>query len=63
MDSLTNSAALTTVSLVRKKTRNLIMENYKLPMKDVHKAIDTAWEDWKGDYKQTDDVLMIGIKF
>lgn len=46
-----------------KNTRKLIMENHKLPMNEVQKVIEDAWEGWKGDYKQTDDVLMIGIKF
>jgi len=46
-----------------KKTRELITENHKLPMKEVHQIIDNEWESWKGNYKQTDDVLMIGIKF
>lgn len=46
-----------------KKTRDLIIENHKLPMKELHNLIDNEWESWKGNYKQTDDVLMIGIKF
>ena len=46
-----------------KNTRKLIIENHKLPMKEVQNVIEDAWEGWKGDYKQTDDVLMIGIKF
>lgn len=46
-----------------KKTRDLISNNHKLPMKEVHNVISNEWETWKGDYKQTDDVLMIGIKF
>ena len=25
--------------------------------------IDQEWEHWRGDVKQTDDVLLIGIKF
>lgn len=46
-----------------KNTRNLILENHKLPMKEVQHVIEDTWESWKGEYKQTDDVLMIGIKF
>jgi hypothetical protein len=26
-------------------------------------VFDTEWEEWKGEHKQTDDVLLIGIKF
>jgi len=26
-------------------------------------VFDQQWEGWRGDTKQTDDVLLIGIKF
>jgi hypothetical protein len=29
----------------------------------MHVLFDEAWESWKADYKQTDDVLLIGIRF
>ena len=32
-------------------------------MQEMYKIFDDAFENWKGNYKQTDDVLMIGIKF
>jgi hypothetical protein len=34
-----------------------------LPMKEAAQIFDSEWEAWKGDTKQTDDVLLIGIKF
>lgn len=46
-----------------KRLRELISNNHSLPMHEVYAAVDTAWETWKGDKKQTDDVLLIGIKF
>lgn len=46
-----------------KRTRELIEENHHRPMHEVHHALASAWEEWKGEEKQTDDVLMIGIKF
>ncbi len=46
-----------------KRTREIIAENHKKPMADIGKVIEDAWEAWKGEEKQTDDVLMIGIKF
>jgi PAS domain S-box-containing protein len=46
-----------------KRTRALIQENHMKSMDEVHKALAGSWEDWKGEEKQTDDVLMIGIKF
>jgi hypothetical protein len=32
-------------------------------MKEAAEVFDTEWEAWKGEHKQTDDVLLIGIKF
>jgi len=32
-------------------------------MKEEYKIFDEKWETWKGTEKQTDDVLLIGIKF
>jgi PAS domain S-box-containing protein len=46
-----------------KKVREVIEQVYKLPMKEAHHIFDEAWENWRGDHKQTDDVLLIGIKF
>ncbi len=46
-----------------KRLRDIIEENHHRPMDEVYATIATAWEQWKGDEKQTDDVLMIGIKF
>lgn len=46
-----------------KRLRDLIVENHALPMSEIYRTCDNAWEDWKGEYKQTDDVLLIGIRF
>ena len=46
-----------------KRTRELIEENHKKPVAEVGQILSEEWEAWKGDYRQTDDVLMIGIKF
>ena len=46
-----------------KRTRALIAEQHHLPMTQVHKNFANVWENWRGDERQTDDVLMIGIKF
>jgi hypothetical protein len=32
-------------------------------MNDAVGIFDEEWENWRGDHKQTDDVLLIGIKF
>jgi PAS domain S-box-containing protein len=46
-----------------KRLRDLILENQNKPMVELHQVFDDSWEEWKADYKQTDDVLLIGIRF
>ncbi|ELR70405.1 hypothetical protein C900_03759 [Fulvivirga imtechensis AK7] len=46
-----------------KRLRELIQQVHTKPMKEAFKAFDHEWESWKADEKQTDDVLLIGIKF
>lgn len=46
-----------------KRTREIIENVHKLPMPEAMNTFDTEWETWRGEHKQTDDVLLIGIKF
>jgi len=46
-----------------KKTREIIERTKDQPMQEAAGIIETEWDAWKGDHKQTDDVLLIGIKF
>jgi serine phosphatase RsbU (regulator of sigma subunit) len=46
-----------------KRMRELITEVHAVPATDAAAAFDQAWESWRGDQKQTDDMLLIGIKF
>jgi serine phosphatase RsbU (regulator of sigma subunit) len=46
-----------------RKLRDVILENQEAHMNQMHDAIDYSFENWKGNHKQTDDVLLIGIKF
>jgi PAS domain S-box-containing protein len=46
-----------------KRVREIIDRVHKEPMKDAMKVFDDEWEQWRSDHKQTDDVLLIGIKF
>jgi hypothetical protein len=32
-------------------------------MTEAMTTFDQQWESWRGETKQTDDVLLIGIKF
>jgi PAS domain S-box-containing protein len=46
-----------------KKTREIIEKIHNLPMAEAMVTFDNEWESWRGEQKQTDDVLLIGIKF
>lgn len=46
-----------------KKTREIIERVHTLPMREASGIFETEWEAWRGDTRQTDDVLLIGIKF
>jgi len=46
-----------------KRLRQTIVDNHGKSMDEMHIIFDEAWENWKADYKQTDDVLLIGIRF
>lgn len=46
-----------------KRVREVIERVHKMPMSEAHTIFDEEWESWRGEHKQTDDVLLIGIKF
>jgi len=46
-----------------KKVREIIEKVHTLPMTEAMTTFDQQWESWRGETKQTDDVLLIGIKF
>jgi PAS domain S-box-containing protein len=45
------------------RLRELIVNNHGMKMQDFYANAAAEWEKWKGENKQTDDVLLIGIKF
>ncbi|GIV37287.1 MAG: hypothetical protein KatS3mg032_1666 [Cyclobacteriaceae bacterium] len=46
-----------------KKVREIIERVHTLSMREAAVIFENEWETWRGDTKQTDDVLLIGIKF
>jgi PAS domain S-box-containing protein len=48
--------------LMRKRWKELIKRYAHLPMKDQHAMLYELHHDWRGDKKQTDDILVIGIR-
>ncbi len=46
-----------------KKVREIIEKVHRQPMAEAMTTFDQEWESWRANHKQTDDVLLIGIKF
>jgi serine phosphatase RsbU (regulator of sigma subunit) len=46
-----------------KKLKNLLLEISEKPLAAQKQHIENTFDAWKGNQKQTDDVLLIGIKF
>ena len=46
-----------------RRVREIIEQVHKMNMSDAMNVFDKEWETWRGTTKQTDDVLLIGIKF
>jgi serine phosphatase RsbU (regulator of sigma subunit) len=46
-----------------RKVREIIDDVHTNTMPNAMAIFDEQWEGWRGDTKQTDDVLLIGIKF
>ena len=42
--------------------KEFIQENNHLPMSEIRVKIEETFETYKGDHKQVDDVLLIGIE-
>jgi serine phosphatase RsbU (regulator of sigma subunit) len=45
-----------------KRLKELLQENYKKPIDQVNNILDTTFEEWKADFEQVDDILVIGVK-
>jgi len=45
------------------RLKKLIEEVNNLPMADQKQEIVKFYEEWKGDYDQVDDILLIGARF
>ncbi len=45
-----------------KNLEQLLLNNHTRPMNEFKEGIEKAFEDWKGDLEQVDDVCVIGIR-
>jgi phosphoserine phosphatase RsbU/P len=46
-----------------KNFKKLLLSIHQLALESQEQALHTEFEQWKGEEKQTDDILVIGIKF
>lgn len=46
-----------------KRIRSLVTENYDLTIREISRMFEEDLHAWKGQYKQLDDILIIGIEF
>jgi serine phosphatase RsbU (regulator of sigma subunit) len=46
-----------------KKFKTLLLTNSQLPMPDQKQTLETTINEWIGNYEQTDDITILGIKF
>jgi serine phosphatase RsbU (regulator of sigma subunit) len=48
--------------IMPRRFREVILDNYQLPMKLQHYHFESFFEDWKGVREQVDDILLIGVR-
>ena len=46
-----------------KNFTQLLLEIHHMPMEKQKELLDSAIEEWKGNNVQTDDILVMGVKF
>jgi serine phosphatase RsbU (regulator of sigma subunit) len=47
----------------KQRFRDLLVELAPLSMLDQHTTLRQTFQDWKGAHPQTDDVLVMGIRY
>jgi len=45
-----------------KPFKELLLQNAEKSMSEQRNVLENAFEDWKGDFEQIDDVVIIGIR-
>ena len=45
-----------------KRFKNLLLDIHHKPVADQKRILHETFEDWKGDTKQTDDILVMGVR-
>ena len=42
--------------------RKILDQIHNLPMAEQRKELETRFEEWRGNYKQTDDIIVVGLQ-
>lgn len=42
--------------------RKILDQIHNLPMAEQRKQLETRFEEWRGNYKQTDDIIVVGLE-
>lgn len=50
------------MKFMSKRFKQLILQVYKLPMEEQRQKFEDAFNSWKGNGKQTDDILVMGFR-
>jgi len=48
--------------IMHQQFSRLLLDIQHLTMKEQEVVLDISFEDWRGDHKQVDDVLVIGVR-
>jgi serine phosphatase RsbU (regulator of sigma subunit) len=55
-------SSVTGKKLLRKKLKDLLVDIYPYPLAHQEEILNAAFEVWKGDDPQTDDITLLGLK-
>ena len=47
---------------MRKRFQKMLLSNKHLDLSEQRNALDRELNDWQGDVKQLDDILVVGIE-
>lgn len=46
----------------KKRFKEMLLNIHSKPMKEQYQILDQTMKDWRGDYSQIDDILVIGVR-
>jgi serine phosphatase RsbU (regulator of sigma subunit) len=47
---------------LKEKLKELILNTAALPLQDQHNKLETVFDEWKGNFEQIDDVMVLGVE-